>query len=269
MKRFTKSILSVLLTLCLLAVPMIGVSAEDAFNLMPTAEDGYTVVAGDGTVSIDGGVLTIVNNSDGDFRLTIDNPAAFDLTRLNTLHMTFHADMPFKMAYHIINAGNANDNDWLTTSDDYPTLLNVDLNADRAPAGDYDIEMELCETAVAMTDKSSVSFEQFIILLTGKGTFTLNTVEMVAREGAPVTDEPTTDDGESNDTDAITETPVDDSTTTEQQEESTTTKKPAADKEDAANEGSNGLPMPILLAVIVAVVVMAVVVIIIVKKRKA
>lgn len=268
MKMFSKALLSLVLTLCLLAVPFgVSVLAEgDALSLMPAADDGYTIVEGDGTVSVADGVMTIVNNGDGDLRITLDNTTSFDLSVLNTLHMQFNAEMPFKMAYHIISGADTT-SDWLNTSTDYMDIYEVDLVADRAPAGEYDVEMNLSDLAVAITDKSSVYFEQFIILVTGKGTFTLNGVEMIAAESdAPAADAPadddTTSDEPADDDTATTDKPVD--------EETTTTKSPTSDKDDAKDDNAeNGTSLWLWIAIAAVVVIVIVAVIVIAKKRKA
>ncbi len=170
-----KTILGALLALCV-SVVFCGsaMAAETPVDLMPADDSGYTVMAGDGTVTVADDTLVIVNNGDGDLRVTIDTKTAFDLAKLHTLHMNFKSEMPFKMAWHIKSTDGTNG--WANTSDNFADLFTI--SNDRAAKGDYDVKMDLNTPIAAIVDRSEVQFEQFIILLTGKGTFTLNTVEM-------------------------------------------------------------------------------------------
>lgn len=269
MKTIVKTLLGVVLSLCLLAVPFAASAEETPLDLMPTSDASCTIVEGDGTVSVADGVLTIVNNGDGDLRVTIDNPTVFDASVLNTLHMEFNAGMPFKMAYYLISDDGSSD--WLNTSTDYMDVFTVDVAADRVAAGEYTVDMNIGDRAVDMTGKTAVHYDQFIILMTGKGTFTMNAVQMVAGESeAPAGDgdEPadtdtTTTDAADEDT-TTTEAAADEDTTTTAKPKTTTTKAPADDADDEG--GNDWLPIVLIVAV---VVVVAVVVIVIVKKRKA
>lgn len=273
MKTIGKLLLALTLTLCMLAVPFCSVLAEGELDLMPTADDGYTIVEGDGTVTIADGVMTLVNNGDGDLRVTIDNTTSFDMSTLNGLQMQFNAEMPFKMAYHIISDAD-NTNDWLSTTNDYADIYEIDYAADRSPAGEYDVKMNLGDLAVAVTDQSAVHFDQFIILVTGKGSFTLNTVKMITVESEATTDEPADSDSttdEPADDDTAADEPADDDTATTvepAEDDTTTTKATASDKDDAdADKSSNNAWLLIAIAVVVVIVIVAVIVI--VKKRKA
>ncbi len=259
MKITAKTLFSVILSLCLLTVPF-AVSAEAApLDLMPTDESGYTIVEGDGTVAIEDGKLILTNNGDGDLRVWINNTTAFDLAALNVLHMQFKADMPFKMAYHLIS--NADQTaDWVTTTTDFNDLYEIDYVTDRNPVGSYDLKMDLNTAAVAITDKSAVYYEQFIILVTGKGSFTLEAVEMIAEDIAPpATENPETDVPVDEDPTADTDEPADNTPST-----TTTTKKAAS------SSGNTAMPLWLPIVIIAVVVVVAVVcIIVIVKRRKA
>lgn len=152
-------------------------------DMIPESADGLTLVAGDGTVTVENGIVTIVNNADGDLRVTLDTKAPFDLTALNALHMQFNTDMPFKMAYYLKSSNETGGAQWLNTSGNYANIFTIDTTADRAAAGEYDVNLEIRDLAGGITDKTSVYYDQFIILLTGKGTFTLNVAEMVEYDG--------------------------------------------------------------------------------------
>jgi len=147
-------------------------------DLIPENDEEWTIVSGDGTVTVENGVLTIINNSDGDLRVTLNKKDYFDLTVLNSLHMEFDAEMPFKMAYNIVNSNDSSNGNWPNTSDLFSHIF--EITNDRAAPGKYDVQLEMCDNCPSITDKSSVYFNQFIILLTGKGTFTVNVAEMVA-----------------------------------------------------------------------------------------
>ncbi|MBR5134752.1 MAG: hypothetical protein IKV35_04055 [Clostridia bacterium] len=174
MKKFAKVSLALTMVACLLSVLFVGASAANALDLMPTTDDGYTIVAGDGTVSVENGKMIITNNGTGDLRVTVDTKTAFDLTELHTLHMEFDADMSFKMAYHVVSQDGTSG--WQNTSDNFSHLF--EITSDRAAAGDYVLDMNLNEGITTITDRTDVHFEQFIILMTGKGTFVLNNVAM-------------------------------------------------------------------------------------------
>ncbi len=147
-------------------------------DMMPENDEEWTLVAGEGTVTVENGVLTAVNNSDGDLRITLDKKDFFDLTTLNSLHMQFNAEMPFKMAFHVVGSKDSSGSAWPNTSTIFGHIF--DITDDRAAAGEYDVQLEMRDNCASITDKSSVYFDQFIILLTGKGTFTLNVAEMIA-----------------------------------------------------------------------------------------
>ena len=260
MKSTVKTLFALVLTLCLLIVPF-AASAEGVapLNLMPADESGYTIVEGDGTVAITDGKLILTNNGDGDFRVLINNYAEFDLSTLTTLHMSFKADMPFKMAYHVGSHADSAD-DWVTTTTDFNDLYEIDVATDRNPAGDYNLNMDLDTVSVALVDKTAVYFEQFIILVTGKGTFTLDAVEMTETKDAPATDDPVTEAPAEDEPPADTEEP-------EQEPDTATT---TTTKKTTSSAGNTAMPLwlPIILIVVV-VVVAAVCIIIIVKRNKA
>ncbi len=153
---------------------------DECLDLIPENEEEWTIVAGDGTVTVENGVLTAVNNGDGDLRITLNNAEHFNLKKLNALHMKFDTEIPFKMAYYLVSNVNGGGAQWLNTSTSYPNLYTVDTTTDRAAAGSYDVHMEIRDLSNGITDKSSVSYSQFIILMTGKGTFTLDVAEMIA-----------------------------------------------------------------------------------------
>ncbi len=209
MKKAVKIMVSLVMALCLLSVPFASAFAAAApVDLMPTDAAGYTIVSGDGTVSVEGGKMTIVNNADGDLRITINNATKFDIATLHTLHMDFNAQMPFKMAYHIVCPDGTGI--WPNTSTTFTDQFTIDTATDRAAAGEYNVKMNMTDAAAALADKSQVYFEQFIILVTGKGTFTVNSVKM--------TDGTETEGGETTTTASATET-----TTTAAIGETTTT----------------------------------------------
>ncbi len=249
MKNIVKILLTLSLALCLLTVSFGVVYAADAFNLMPTDDNGYTIVAGDGTVTAADGKLTIVNNADGDLRITIDNKTAFDLAALHTLHMDFNAEMSFKMAYYLVSDADTT-SAWLNTSDNYADMFTI--TGDRAAAGAYNVNLKIADLAANVTDKSSVHFDQFIILLTGKGTFTLNTVEMTdgATSGAPVDNTTKADD-----------------TTTAAAATTTTVAKTTAASTDSAKTGDTS--NAIVFAVVAAAAASAVTLSVLSKKSKA
>ncbi len=146
-------------------------------DLIPENDEEWTIVAGDGTVTVEDGVLTAVNNGEGDLRITLNNAEYFNLEELNSLHMVFNTDAPFKMAVQVTSNVDGT-SQWLNTSSNYPSLFTVEN--DGAAAGDYDVQMEIRDLSTGIKDKSSVYFQQFIILVRAKGTFTLNVAEMVA-----------------------------------------------------------------------------------------
>ncbi len=174
MKHISKILLAVMLMICVMATSVCVASAATPVSLMPTAESGYKIVSGDGTVTLADGVMIVENTGDGDFRIEIVNPAKFDYAALHTLHMKFEAKTAFKMAVHAVSDDTTSG--WANTSDNFADLFTI--ANDRAAAGNYDVNMKVGDVTTAIVDKSSVHFEQFIIVLTGKGTMTINTVEM-------------------------------------------------------------------------------------------
>jgi len=250
MKTWTKKLFSCLLAVCLLAIPF--TASAEPIDLMPVDDSGYTIVEGDGTVTIEGDKVIFENNTDGDLRIWINNATPFDMIENNAVHMQFEAGMPFKMAFYLISDADATD-DWLTTSTDYLDLFELDTATDRSPAGTYDVNMNIRDLAVTIKDASSVHFDQFIILMTGKGTFTLNTVEL-ANVFAPAED------------DAGEEVP-----TEEPEADTEPTQAPDTDtpSDDAGKEEAASFPLiPVIVGAVVLVAAVAVVVIV-VKKRKA
>ncbi len=256
MKRFGLW-LAVLLSLCLAVMPMAVAAAPAPISWMPASEDNYTIVEGDGTVSLDGGIMTITNNGDGDLRVLIVNETPLDMTANNALHMQFDAQMPFKMAWHIVSLVD-DTNDWVTTSTEYPDLLPLDAATDRAAVGEYDVTMNIGADSVDLADKSSVYFEQFILLMTGKGTFTLNTVEMVYVESDEPAEEVPADDDAASEDSAEDSEPADDDTLTIGADEDN-----KDDKDDKA-----GVPVWVFIAGGVAVLFIAAIAVIVVKKKK-
>lgn len=247
MKQFWKLGMSVVLALCVLAVPLTAFAEPEPINLMPQEEAGYTVVEGDGTVTLDGNSMTVVNNTDGDLRIWINYATPFDMTEYNTVSMEMTAGMPFKMAFHLISDADTSD-DWLTTSTDYLDQFELDTATDRSPAGDYNVAMNIGDLAVDITDTSSVHFDQFIILMTGKGTFTVNRVELT---GFSDTDQETSE----SDTEEPTDSDTEDDTLTV-----------GATEEDTDNAEESGFPwIPVAVG---GVVLVAAAVVIIVIKRK-
>ncbi|MBQ3069727.1 MAG: metallophosphoesterase [Clostridia bacterium] len=150
---------------------------DECFNLIPEKTEDVTIVSGDGTVKVEDGVLTVTNNGDTDLRVSFTDTDLFNLEKLNALHMVIDSEPTFKMAYQILNAADPTNGAWPNTSNDvYSHLFTVE--GDRVAAGEYDVYMEMRDHC-ALTAKSSAYYNQFIILLTGKGTFTLSTAEMV------------------------------------------------------------------------------------------
>jgi len=244
-----KAILSLALVLCLLAVPFCTASAAATpVDLMATSDDGYTIVAGDGTVEIADGKMVFTNNGDGDFRVTIDTKTVFDLEALHTLHMDFNAEMPFKMAYYLVSEDGTSA--WLNTSTNFAGSYEVDTAADRAAKGEYDITMKLTDEITNIADMSQVHFDQFIVLMTGKGTFTLNTVEMT--DGTASSDKDDTDKDETEAT--TTKAP-------------TTTTKKEASKDDAEESAKTGDTSSAVLFATVAVAAVGVVTLCTVSKK--
>ncbi len=152
---------------------------DKKLDLIPEGDDEWTLVAGEGTVTIENGVLTAVNTGDVDLRITLDNAEYFNLEKLNSLHMDFSTDVPFKMAVQVTSTVDGT-SQWLNTSSNYPSLFTIEN--DGAAAGDYDVQMEIRDLSTSIKDKSSCYFQQFIILIKGKGTFTLNVAEMVPND---------------------------------------------------------------------------------------
>ncbi len=155
---------------------------DKKLDLIPENDEEWTIVAGNGTVTVENGVLTAVNNStpdenNGELRITLNNAEYFNLEKLNSLHMDFTTEAPFKMAVQVTSTVDGT-SQWLNTSSNYPSLFTV--TNDAAAAGDYDVQMEIRDLSTSITDKSSCYFQQFIIVIKGNGTFTLNVAEMVA-----------------------------------------------------------------------------------------
>ena len=155
-------------------------SVEDKkLDLIPESDEEWTLVSGEGTINVENGVLTAVNTGDVDLRLTLNNAEYFNLEKLNSLHMDFSTDVPFKMAVQVTSVIDGS-SQWLNTSANYPSLFTIEN--DGAAAGDYDVQMEIRDLSTSIKDKSSCYFQQFIILVKGKGTFTLNIAEMVPND---------------------------------------------------------------------------------------
>lgn len=224
MKRFAKTMTMLAMVLCVLAVSVCAVSAAEPLSLMPTSESGYTVVSGDGTVTLADGVLVIENKGDGDLRVTLNNTAKFDYATLNTLHMTFESTASFKMAYHFVSDDTTTG--WANTSDNFADLFTV--ANDRAAAGNYDVNMKVGDVTASIVDKSSVTVKEFIIVLTGKGTFTVNTVEMTDGSAASGGDTAAT---------TTTATQTETTTTTAAPVTTTTVKKAEVTTGDSAKTG--------------------------------
>ena len=144
--------------------------------IIPDNVEALTVVAGNGEVTLDEDGITIVNNTDDDLRVSFKSNTFFDLDTLNALHLVVDSEIPFKMAYNLV--GRDNSAAWPNTSSDAYSAF-FELVGDRVTAGSYDVNLEIRDNCSAITDKSSVHFEQFIILVTGKGTFRLKTADMV------------------------------------------------------------------------------------------
>ncbi len=249
MKSMGKRLAALVLMLCVLMLPLTA-SADTGINLMPQDESGYTIVEGDGTVALEDGKMIITNNTDGDLRIWINYATPFDMTVHNSVVMDMTMDMPFKMAFHLISDADGSD-DWLTTSTDYLDVFELDTATDRSPAGAYGVEMNIGDLAKDITDKSSVHFDQFIILMTGKGTFQVNAVELFY---VPFVD------------DIPDEIETEDDTTED-------TEEPAASDTltiGAIDEPEEDRAFPIVPVVVGAVVLVAatVVVIVLVKNRK-
>lgn len=171
--KICKILLSLTLVLCVLAVPFAASAAATPVDLMPASKDDFTIVSGSGEITVTDGVAVIKNTGSDTLRVTLNSTTTFDISTLHTLHMNFKAETPFKMAYQI--GSGANDNGWLNTSDNFAGMYTI--SADRAAAGDFDVNMPTSEIT-SLTEKSAVSFLQFIILVDAGGTFTINTVEM-------------------------------------------------------------------------------------------
>ena len=145
-------------------------------GIMPDEKD-LTIVSGDGSASIVDGVLTVVNNGDGDLRVSFSSDTLFNLEILNALHLDFESTAPFKMAFHVM--GSDGTSAWPNTSSDaYSDIF--EISDDRAAAGDYDAYLEIRDNSASLADKSSAYFNQFIILVTGKGELKISVAEMVA-----------------------------------------------------------------------------------------
>ncbi len=224
MKHLAKILFSVLTVCCVLAASVFSVSAAAPVSLMPTAESGYTVVSGDGEVTLADGAMIIENKGDSDLRVTINNTTKFDYAALNTLHMKFDAKTTFKMAYHV--ASDDTTSGWANTSDNFANLFTI--ANDRAAAGEFDVNMKLSDITTGIVDKSSVYFKEFIIVLTGKGTFTVTAVEM--------TDGSTTSGGDTAAT-TTTAAQTESTTTTAAPVTTTTVKKPDTSTGDSAKTG--------------------------------
>ncbi len=153
---------------------------EERLNLLPETDEQFTLVSGEGNVTIENGVMKAVNTGDTDLRITLDKKDLFNLKVLNSLHMDFETDVPFKMAFYVVSSVEGGGAQWLNTSSNYPSLFTVEN--DGAAAGDYDVNMEIRDLVNNVTDKSSCYFDQFIILVKGKGTFTLNVAEMIEHD---------------------------------------------------------------------------------------
>ncbi len=148
---------------------------DELANLIPESQEELVLVAGEGSVTLENGVITIVNEGEGDLRVAFKAGELFDLEALNALHLVFESEIPFKMAYNVKSTDNTVA--WPNTSSFTDIFAVTD---DRAAAGRYDVNLEIRDNCTAITDKSEAYFEQFIILVTGKGTFTLETAEMIA-----------------------------------------------------------------------------------------
>lgn len=152
---------------------------DELMDLVPESKDSITVVEGEGSVTVENGVITIVNNTENDFRTVFSVPELFDLDILNALHLDIESEIPFKMAYHIV--GSDETSAWSNTSSEaYSSQFTV--ADDRVTAGKYDVYLEMRDNCGTITDKSSVYVNQFIIVVTGEGTFKLNTAEFVEKD---------------------------------------------------------------------------------------
>ena len=170
--KFGKILLSLVLVLCVLAIPFTASAAETPVNVMPTADSELSIVQGTGEVTVADGVVVLKNTGSDTLRVTLTTAAKFDLSKLHTLHMKFKAETPFKMAYQI---GTASDNGWMNTSDNFADLFTI--SNDRAAAGDFDVNM--CSTGIInLTNPADAGFLQFIILVDAGGAFTISTIEM-------------------------------------------------------------------------------------------
>ena len=168
-------------------------AVEDKLADLMVDSDKASIVSGEGSVTVEDGVLIIKNDTDGDLRVAFESDLLFNLDVLNALHIELESTIPFKMAYNIV--GTDESSAWPNTSSDaYSDIFTV--TDDRAAAGKYDAYLEMRDNCTTITDKTSVYYKQFIILVTGKGEFKLSVAEMVAYDtfdwpdveyGAPAT----------------------------------------------------------------------------------
>ncbi len=152
-------------------------------TLLPKAYEDITLVDGknDGSVTYENGILSATSNSDNEFRLTYTNDSLFDLDTLNALHFVVKSDVPFKMAFHILSANNANNGAWPSTSSElFSSVFTV--TDDRVAAGEYDAYLDLQGACSGITDRSSVFANQVIIVMNGTGTLTIEAMDVEKRD---------------------------------------------------------------------------------------
>lgn len=152
-------------------------------TLLPKAYEDITLVDGknDGAVTYENGVLSATSNSDNEFRLTYANDSLFDLDTLNALHFVVKSDVPFKIAFQILNANDTTNGAWPTTSSElFNNIFTV--TDDRVAAGEYDVYLDLETACSTLTDRSSVFANQVIIVMNGTGTLTIEALDVEKRD---------------------------------------------------------------------------------------
>ncbi len=152
-------------------------------SLLPTTQDDTVSPSTTGSHHVTSNGSIVINSPTEGYRVQIipEQLVLFDMNTLNAIHMYARSNVPFKLAFHLVNYNDPSQSKWLTTSDEvYNQLFTV--TDDRVDAGSYDVFMEAKKYCSAISDLSSMYMESVTIVTTGEGTFSLNELTMVARD---------------------------------------------------------------------------------------
>ncbi|MBQ9415043.1 MAG: hypothetical protein IJU16_07955, partial [Clostridia bacterium] len=148
---------------------------QEKTSMMPESAEQITEVEGnyDGSYTLENGVLTLTANNN--YRIVSRPTKLYNMDELNGVYLKINSTVPFKMAWYVRDAAQTAGN-WPTTSS-YTTVF--DIANDRVPAGEYDVTLDLAALCTGIGDKSSVYWDQMIILMDGEGTLTLSVCDVV------------------------------------------------------------------------------------------